>query len=101
MTAKDNTETPGGRPHPGEVIRRMYLERLGVSVSDGAAAIGVSRKNFSQLLNGHFAVSPEMAIRLSRAFGTAPQMWLMLQMEFDLEQAEKKLADARIEKLAP
>ena len=92
-------DSPCLHPHPGQILRAIYVDRFGFSVSQVAEAVGVSRKNFSQLLNGHFAVSPEMAVRLARAFGTSPQMWLMLQMEYDLEAAERKLRHTTIQKL--
>lgn len=59
-------------PHPGEVIRELCLEPLGLSVTDAAEALGVSRKTLSALLNGKAGVSPEMAIRLSIGFNTSP-----------------------------
>ena len=99
MAQKEGKKGDTVHRHPGEFLRTLYLDRLGLSVGQAAAAVGISRKYFSQLLNGHFSISPEVAIRLSRAFGTAPQTWLMLQMEYDLEQAEEKLRDVKVEKL--
>ncbi|HQH25890.1 MAG TPA: HigA family addiction module antitoxin [Oligoflexia bacterium] len=86
------------RVHPGQVVK-TYLERLGISVSQASRAVGVSRTNFSQFLNGRFSLSAEMAVRLSRAFDTAPHAWLMLQVEWDIEQAEKKLQDVKVSRL--
>ncbi|HYY16568.1 MAG TPA: HigA family addiction module antitoxin, partial [Gammaproteobacteria bacterium] len=71
-------------PHPGEVIRHLCLEPLGLSVTDAAKALGVSRKTLSSLLNGHAGVSPEMALRLSIAFNTSAESWLQQQMHYDL-----------------
>ena len=71
-------------PHPGETIRDLCLEPLGLTVTEAAQALGVSRKALSQLLNGHAGISPQMAIRLSRAFGRTPEGWLQLQASYDL-----------------
>jgi addiction module HigA family antidote len=86
-------------PHPGEVIRGLYLEPLGVSVTAAAKALGVSRKHLSQLMNGHMGISPEMAIRLSIAFGTSAESWLRQQMYYDLWHAEQGRANLHVEKL--
>jgi len=67
-------------PHPGEVIRELCLEPLGLSLTKAADGLGVSRKALSELLNGHSGVSPKMAIRLSKAFGGSPESWLVQQM---------------------
>ncbi|MBM2838805.1 MAG: plasmid maintenance system antidote protein, family [Deltaproteobacteria bacterium] len=66
-------------PHPGEVIKELCIEPLGVSITDAAKALGVSRKTLSELLNGHSGISPEMAVRLSIAFNTTPESWLTQQ----------------------
>jgi addiction module HigA family antidote len=87
-------------PHPGEVIRGLYLEPLGVSVTAAAKALGVSRKHLSQLMNGHMGISPEMAIRLSIAFGTSAESWLRQQMYYDLWQAEQHRKELDVKKLA-
>ncbi|MCH7859514.1 MAG: HigA family addiction module antidote protein, partial [Candidatus Marinimicrobia bacterium] len=62
--------------HPGKVIKETYLAPLGLTVTDAADALGVTRKTFSELVNGHSGVSIHMALRLSRAFGTTPEYWL-------------------------
>jgi addiction module HigA family antidote len=77
-------------PHPGEIIRDLYVEPLGLTVTQAAAGLGVSRKTLSLLLNGHAGVSPEMAVRLSGAFGRTPEGWLQLQMQYDLAQISQK-----------
>ena len=87
-------------PHPGEVIRGLYLEPLGVSVTAAAKALGVSRKHLSQLMNGHMGISPEMAIRLSIAFGTSAESWLRQQMYYDLWHAEQHRSQLDVKKLA-
>jgi addiction module HigA family antidote len=77
-------------PHPGEIIKDLCIEPLGLSVTQVALELGVSRKNLSQVLNGRSGISPEMAIRLSQAFGRSPESWLALQSLYDLAQASKK-----------
>jgi addiction module HigA family antidote len=77
-------------PHPGEIIRELCLEPLGLSVSAAAKALRVSRKTLSGILNGHAGVSPEMAIRLAIAFDTTPESWLAQQAQYDLWKAGKK-----------
>jgi antitoxin HigA-1 len=71
-------------PHPGEILRTLCLEPLGLSVTEPAKALGVSRKTLSSLLNGRTGISPEMAIRLSIAFDTSAESWLNQQMQYDL-----------------
>lgn len=77
-------------PHPGEIIRDLYLEPLDLTVTQAAAGLGVSRKTLSLLLNGHAGISPEMAVRLSQAFGRTPEGWLQLQMHYDLAQIDRQ-----------
>jgi addiction module HigA family antidote len=84
-------------PHPGEVIKELCLEPLGLTVTAAAEGLGVSRRALSALLNGHAGISPDMSIRLSKAFGRSPESWLQLQLQFDLWQAEQR-ADAIIVK---
>jgi addiction module HigA family antidote len=77
-------------PHPGEIIRETCLEALGLSVTAAAEGLGVTRKALSELLNGHSGVSPDMAIRLGKAFGSTAEHWLAMQMQYDLWQAEQR-----------
>lgn len=86
-------------PHPGEVIRELCLEPLGLSVSDAAEALGVSRKTLSAILNGRAGISPEMAIRLSIAFDTTPESWLNQQMQYDLWKAEQRRGELEVKRL--
>ena len=74
-------------PHPGAFIRRQCLEPLGLTVTEAAKGLAVSRNTLSLLLNGRLGISPEMAIRLSQAFGGSPESWLQQQMQYDLWQA--------------
>jgi addiction module HigA family antidote len=87
-------------PHPGEVIRELCLAPLGVTVTAAAKALGVSRKNLSELLNGRTGVSPEMAIRLSIAFDTSPESWLNQQMLYDLWKARSRRKKLKVARLA-
>ena len=74
-------------PHPGEVIRELCINPLGLTVTEAAKGLGVSRKTLSALLNGHFGISAEMAIRLSKAFGGSAESWMIQQAHYDLWQA--------------
>jgi len=76
-------------PHPGEVIRELCIDPLGLSVTDAAKGLGVSRKALSELLNGKSGISPLMAIRLSKGFGGTPESWLKQQIAYDLWRAQK------------
>jgi antitoxin HigA-1 len=86
-------------PHPGEVLRELCLRPLGVTVTQAAAALGVSRKTLSAILNGRAGISPEMAIRLSLAFNTTSDSWLNQQLQYDLWHAERKRKNLRVRKL--
>ena len=87
-------------PHPGEVLRQLCLEPLGLSVTDAAKGLGVSRKTLSAILNGRAGISPEMAVRLSLAFGTSSESWLNQHIQYDLWQAEKGRKNLRVLRLA-
>jgi antitoxin HigA-1 len=87
-------------PHPGEVLRELCLQPLGLTVTDAAEALGVSRKTLSAILNGRAGISPEMAIRLSKAFGTSAESWLNQQMQYDLWVAHQSASDIRVRKLS-
>ena len=76
-------------PHPGEVLKKLCLDPLGLSVTEAARSLGVSRKTLSGILNGRAGISPEMAVRLSIAFGTSAESWLSQQLQYDLWHAEK------------
>lgn len=70
--------------HPGEILREDYLEPLGLSVTAAAEGLRVARKTLSALINERAGISPPMAYRLARAFGTSPEFWLNLQAQYDL-----------------
>jgi antitoxin HigA-1 len=74
--------------HPGIIIKKDYLEPLAVSIKDMAGILGVSRKTLSKIINEKGSVTPDMALRLSRAFDTTPDLWLNLQKNYDLWNAE-------------
>jgi addiction module HigA family antidote len=76
-------------PHPGEVIKELCLEPLGLSITEAARALGVSRSELSAIINGRKKINPEMAVRLSIAFNTTSESWLNQQMQYDLWQAEQ------------
>ena len=88
-------------PHPGEVIRELCIEPAGLTVTAAAAVLGVSRKALSELLNGHSGVSPEMAVRLSKAFGGSIESWLTQQMQYDLAQVRKKATEIDVKRYEP
>ncbi len=76
-------------PHPGEILRADYLEPLELSVTEAAAALGVTRKTLSAVLNKRAGISPAMAYRLSKALDTTPEFWVNLQAQYDLWQARE------------
>lgn len=78
--------------HPGAVLKEMYFNGEERSISDTAKELGVTRKALSELLNGHTGVTAEMALKLSRVFPTTAELWLCLQMNYELEFAREKLA---------
>ena len=87
-------------PHPGEVLRKLCLEPLGLSVTQAAKALGVSRKTLSAILNARAGVSPEMAVRLSIAFDTTSESWLNQQVQYDLWRAERNRKKLRVARLS-
>ena len=88
-------------PHPGLSVRHDCLEPLGLSVTEAAKRLGVSRKQLSAIVNGHAGISPEMAIRFDKAFGGGASTWYRLQAAYDLAQAMKQADRIRIERLLP
>jgi len=88
-------------PHPGEVIRELCLDPLGLTVTDAAEGLGVTRKTFSELVNGHAGISPEMALRLSMGFGGSAESWIQQQALYDLAQTRKKKANLNIKRFVP
>jgi len=87
-------------PHPGEVLKELCIEPLGLSVTEAARALGVSRKTLSAILNGRAGISPVMAIRLAKAFGTSPESWLNQQVQYDLWIAEQSGPEIKVQRLS-
>lgn len=73
--------------HPGAILKEDYLQPLSITIQEMAAVLGVSRKTLSKIINGRGAVTPDMALRLSRAFDTTPELWMNLQKNYDLWHA--------------
>jgi antitoxin HigA-1 len=74
--------------HPGNIIKEDYLLPLSITIKDMADTLGISRKTLSKIINERGAITPDMALRLSRAFDTTPDLWLNLQKNYDLWNAE-------------
>jgi antitoxin HigA-1 len=87
-------------PHPGEILRELCLEPLGISVTAAAESLGVSRKTLSSILNGRAGISPEMAIRLSIAFDTSAESWLNQQSQYELWHAEQNRDSLQVRRLS-
>jgi len=83
-------------PHPGGIVRRQCLEPLGLSVTEAARGLGVTRQALSELVNEKTGISVEMAIRLSKAFGSSPETWSGMQMTYDLWQARERMAAIKV-----
>ena len=88
-------------PHPGLSVRHDCLEPLELNVTEAAKRLGVSRKQLSDIVNCHAGISPEMAIRLDKAFGGGAEIWLRLQAAYDLAQAMKRADRIVVERLSP
>ena len=86
-------------PHPGEFIREVYLEPLGISYRTVAAKLKVAPSTFNRLINGQSNISSEMALRLSKTLGRSPESWLIMQNNFNLWHARQRLNLDRVEKL--
>jgi addiction module HigA family antidote len=86
-------------PHPGRIVRQECIEPLGLTVKEAAERLGVTRQTLNNVVNERAAISPEMAIRLSKAFGSSPEVWLGMQMEYDLTRAEKNAGKIKVERI--
>jgi addiction module HigA family antidote len=86
-------------PHPGLSVRLDCLEPLGLSVSEGAKALGVTRQAMNNLVSGKAGISAEMAIRLEKAFGGGAETWLRMQAAFDLAQVEKRAGKIKVRRV--
>ena len=83
-------------PHPGRSIRTACLGPLGLSVAAGAKALSVTRQTLNNVVNGKSGISPTMAIRLAKAFGSTPQTWLRMQLAYDLAVAQKSESKIKV-----
>jgi len=88
-------------PHPGRIVRQECIEPLGLTVTEAAERLGVKRQTLNNLVNGKAGISPEMSIRLSKAFGSSPAVWLGIQMEYDLAQAERNADRIKVQRITP
>lgn len=88
-------------PHPGRVVRLSCLEPLGLSVTDAAAVLGVSRQALSNLVNGRARISTDMAIRLAKAFGSTTETWIRLQAAYDVAQAADRENQIKVDRYRP
>ena len=79
--------------HPGGILKRHYLEPLSLTITELAKTLGVSRKTISKIVNEHGSITPDIALRLSKAFNTTPELWLNLQQNYDLWQASERSKD--------
>ena len=86
-------------PHPGRSITNACLEPLGLTVTAGAQVLGVTRPTLSNVINGKAGISPEMAIRLEKAFGSTADAWLRMQAAYDLAQARKREKDIKVKRV--
>lgn len=87
-------------PHPGELIKERFLDPLGLTVTEAARGLGISRKHLSQVLSGHYGISPEMAMRLQLAFGTSAEFWLNAQTAYDLWIVGQRAGMLNVKRLA-
>jgi len=88
-------------PHSGGIVRRERIEPLGLSITEAAKVLGVTRQALNNLVNEKAGISAEMAVRLSRAFGSSPEMWLRLQVSYDLARIPaEQIRVARYKKTA-
>ena len=87
--------------HPGRIVRHDCLEPLGLSVTEAAKVLGVTRQALNNVVNEKSGISPEMAIRLSKAFGSTPETWVRMQAAFDLAVALKSEKNIRVERYEP
>jgi addiction module HigA family antidote len=88
-------------PHPGQHFRLEFLEPLGLTVTEGARILGVTRANLSNILNGRTGISPEMAVRLAKAFGGQAEIWLRLQVAHDLARVREREDEIKVEPYHP
>lgn len=83
--------------HPGTIVRQDCLQKNGLTVTDAARVLGVDRQTLSNLLNGRSGISPEMAVRLEKAFGTSAREWLMRQLDYELAEVMRRAETIMVE----
>jgi len=83
--------------HPGSAIRQECLEKHGLSVTEAARVLGVDRQTLSNLLNSRSGISPEMAVRLEKAFGTSAREWLLRQLDYELAEVMRRANEIKVE----
>ncbi|MFQ6016559.1 MAG: HigA family addiction module antitoxin [Kiloniellaceae bacterium] len=88
-------------PHPGRAIKYDCLEPLGLTVTEAAKVLGIARPTLSNVINGRAGISPEMAIRLEKAFGSTADAWLRMQAAYDLAQARRREKQIKVARYQP
>ena len=83
-------------PHPGLTVRHDCLEPLGITVTEAAKVLGVTRQALNNLVNGKSGISPEMAVRLAKAFGSSAETWLGIQLDYDLAQVRRRSIELNV-----
>jgi len=97
-TTTEKTAKMHNPAHPGEILREFYLEPMGITITEAAEALGVSRKHFSGIVNGRVPVTSDMAMRLASAFATEPDIWINLQAQYDLWEVSR-MARPKVKRL--
>ncbi|MDF2432561.1 MAG: antitoxin HigA [Mucilaginibacter sp.] len=77
--------------HPGEILKEMFIDERNLTITEVAKGLNMARANLSSVINGHLGISPELAVKLSEAFGNSAQFWVNLQNNYELWHAEKKI----------
>ena len=88
-------------PHPGFSLRENCIEACGLTITAAAKALGVTRQTLTKVVNGRSGISPEMALRISKAFGGTAEIWLRMQLTYDLAQAREKEGHIKIKRVKP
>jgi addiction module HigA family antidote len=82
--------------HPGEILKEMFITERNLTITEVAKGLNMARANLSSIINGHLGISPELAVKLSEAFGNTAQFWVNLQNNYELWHAERKVNRATI-----
>ena len=88
-------------PHPGFSLRENCIESCGLTITDAAKALGVTRQTLTKVVNGRSGISPEMALRISKAFGGTAEIWLKMQLTYDLAQAREREGHIKVKRVKP